>query len=633
MCGIAGIMPGNGMDPVSVQLFAKRALAALAHRGPDGHGSWQDRATGTTLLHTRLAILDLTPGGAQPMASKDGRWHVAFNGEIYNFEQLRKALDGESETIRWASDSDTEVLVEAIARRGFLSAVKTCNGMFAVAAWDSVEQTLWLARDRAGEKPLYWGWMGTTFLFGSELRALAAVPGFAAEIDPDAVGHMLAFGYVPGPRSILRGFGKLPAGSFLRVRAGDAPGAERLGQYWEAPRPTPSPAALPDSAFEDLLFDAVAMRMRSDVPLGAFLSGGIDSSLVVAMMQRQASRPVNSFAIGFSDPTLDEATHAAEVAKVLGTHHHLLIATPRDALSVVPVLADIWDEPFADSSQIPTALLARLARPHVTVALSGDGGDELFGGYARYIAFGPLWRRLRLVPRWLRLPAVRLATSVARILPPNKKGLRALMSAGRLQRIVHSLGAADAHDFYARLLMLRPSAGRATSPSILLDQYDIGRDFADPVLGMGFVDFGMYLPDDVLVKVDRATMAVALEARAPFLDHRVIEAASALPMERRVAGGRGKIVLRNLLAHLCPGVDFDRQKQGFTPPLGAWLRADLRDWAEALLRNRTGSVAPFIDWSAVDREWRSHLDGAQDTSAALWPVLMLLAWNERWRFA
>jgi asparagine synthase (glutamine-hydrolysing) len=631
MCGIAGMLPAANLGPDVVREAAARMASALAHRGPDGSGLFADPGSGAILVHTRLSILDLSDSAAQPMASQNARWCVAFNGEIYNFADLRRAVDAAVPGITWASSGDTEALVEAIAAFGFEGAVRMANGMFAIAAWDTRERCLWLARDRAGEKPLYCGWVRGSFIFASELKALVDVPGFDRRLDEVAARHALSFGYVPGPFSIYQGIERLPPGTMMRVRIGDVPGAPRPARYWDPPRPAAGADAPDDRAFEALIAESVRLRMRSDVPMGAFLSGGIDSSTIVALMQHQSTRPVRTFSIGFEDSGFDESAHAAEVARALGTDHERLVATADRALAVVPRLSHLYDEPFADASQIPTVLLAELARPHVTVALSGDGGDELFGGYARYLAFDAVWGRIRSIPGPLRRPVARLAAGAARAATLPRSGMIALASPGRLRRLSQSLDAETAHGFYERILVARPRTAQASERAILLDTVDIERDFAHPVLGMSFVDFGQYLPDDVLVKVDRATMAVGLEARVPFLDHRLVEAAATLPLDRRIAGGRGKLVLRRILDRLLPGIDFDRPKQGFSPPIGAWLKADLRDWADDLLGRRTGPVGALLAWDSIDREWRAHVSGRADQSAGLWPVLMMLAWEARWK--
>jgi len=631
MCGIAGCLQRRAAD---IAQAAHAMATATAHRGPDGLGVWSDADAGIGLGHNRLAIIELSAAGDQPMTSADGRWVLAFNGEIYNFDALRRDLDAEH-PVAWRGLSDTEVLVEAIARRGVRATLDTLNGMFAIAAWDRGEARLWLARDRLGEKPLYYGWQGDTFVFGSELKALAAHPAFAARLDEEAVRLYLAFGYVPAPYSIYRGIGKLPPGHVLTV-ARDAPGVAEPVPYWTLPRPEPGDVTTAD--IEAVLTDAVGLRMRADVPMGAFLSGGIDSSLVVALMQQQSARPVRTFSIGFTDAAFDESERAAAVAAHLGTDHLRLTVTEGAARDVIPRLPDMYDEPFADSSQIPTFLLAELSRAHVTVALSGDGGDEIFGGYTRYLVYDAIWGRLRRVP----LPVRRAAAAATRVAgasawrlargfaPP---AVAALVSPGRIQRLTNTLAATSGHDFYQRLVTSRPRTGPRPSRSIMVDSHDIARDFGDPASGMAFVDTGSYLPDDILVKVDRATMAVALEGRIPFLDHRVVELAARLPLAAKISGGVGKQVLREILDRHVPRALVERPKQGFAVPLGAWLNGPLRDWADDLLADRSGRIASFVDWRAVDREWTDHRAGRHDHSPRLWTVLMLLAWGRRWPVA
>lgn len=632
MCGIAGVLQRRTQS-IDVATSARAMAEAIAHRGPDGLGVWADPHAGVGLGHNRLAIIDLTAAGDQPMVSADGRWVVVFNGEIYNFEAVRQRLEADLSAIVWRGHSDTEVLVEAIARYGVRATLDALNGMFAIAAWDRHTQRLWLARDRMGEKPLYYGWQGETFLFGSELKALAAHPALRRDLDEEAVRLYLAFGYVPGPYSIFAGISKLSPGHLVEVAPG-TPGVAEPEAYWTMPLPAPE-RGVTVAEVATVLSDAVALRMRADVPMGAFLSGGVDSSLIVALMQQQAARPVRTFSIGFEDAAYDESPHAAAVAAHLGTDHMQLTVTDTDALAIIPQLPDMYDEPFADSSQIPTSLLAKLTRAHVSVALSGDGGDEIFGGYARYLVYDHIWGRLRRVPRPVRQAAAvvtravgssawRLASGLA---PP---AVARLISPGRIQRLTSTLTATSGHDFYQQLTTARPRTGPAPSRAIVIDRFDIANDFETPALGMAFVDAGSYLPDDILVKVDRATMAVALEGRIPFLDHRVVELAAGLPIAAKIADGVGKRVLRDLLDAYVPRSLIERPKQGFAVPLGAWLKGPLRAWADDLLRQRGGAAARFIDWRTIEREWAEHRAGRHDHAARLWTVLMLLAWGRRW---
>lgn len=604
---------------------------ATAHRGPDGLGTWTDADAGIALGHNRLAIIELSAAGDQPMISHDGRWVVVLNGEIYNFEQVRTDLECDA-VIEWRGQSDTEVLVEAIARLGFRQTLDRLNGMFAIAAWDRRDRRLWLARDRMGEKPLYYGWQGDAFVFASELKAIASHPSFSRAIDGEGVKLFLAFGYVPAPYSIYSGISKLTPGHVAAITL-DAPEMVELAAYWSLPRPAPGDVSTDEVAA--LLTDAVALRMRADVPMGAFLSGGIDSSLIVALMQQSASRPVRTFSIGFEDAVFDESPSAAAVAAHLGTDHVQLHITDRDALQTIPHLPDIYDEPFADSSQIPTFLLAKLSRGEVTVALSGDGADEIFGGYTRYLVYNEIWGRMRRVPLPVRRAAAaftvvagasiwRLARSVAPATVAD------LISPARVQRLTDTLPARSGQDFYERLITARPRKTDRLLRSIAVDRDDIEHDFINPALGMAFVDTGSYLPDDILVKVDRATMAVALEGRMPFLDHRIVEAAARLPLTAKISGGVGKRVLREILYRHVPRALMERPKQGFAVPLGAWLRGPLREWAEVLLLERQCEVAQFVDWRVVDREWRDHLASRHDHAPRLWNVLMLLAWSQRW---
>lgn len=646
MCGIAGFLaPPTGGE--CAHRAAQAMAARLVHRGPDDGGVWTDPETGVGLAHRRLSILDLSAEGQQPMLSGDGRFVLVFNGEIYNFAALRAELAGRGHAFR--GRSDTEVLLAAAVEWGVQGAVERCVGMFAFALWDRRARRLHLGRDRLGEKPLYYGQVGDALLFGSELKALAAHPAWTGEVDRHAVGLFVRYGYVPAPHSIYRDVRKLPAGHLLTL----APAAEAVPDpepYWSlrevAERGMREPFLGSDreaaDALEAVLGEAVAGQMVADVPLGAFLSGGVDSSAIVALMQARSDRPVRTFTIGFREEGYDEAEHARAVAAHLGTDHTELYVTPDEARTVIPLLPEMYDEPFADSSQIPTFLVARLARASVTVSLSGDAGDELFGGYNRHFWAPGMWRRMRRVPRWARRGAARSlalaspaawdrAAALAHPVLPAR--LRQPRVGEKLEKVARVLDAASPEEMYQRLVSLvddpaglvpgfrEDGGGMARGPS------GIG-DFASRMM---YLDAVGYLADDILVKVDRAAMAVSLETRVPFLDHRVVELAWRLPLSLKVRDGTGKWILRQVLYRHVPRALIERPKAGFAVPVAAGLRGPLRDWGAALLDETRLREQGFFAPAAVGRLWRQHGEGRRDHGAALWTVLMFQAWLERSR--
>lgn len=643
MCGFAGFLR-FGPLPDAAAAIARAMGDRLAHRGPDDRGEWLDPAAGLGLAHRRLAIVDLTAAGAQPMASACGRWVIAFNGEIYNHAALRTALEAAGRAPAWRGHSDTETLLAALAAWGAEDALARCVGMFAFALWDRHEQTLLLARDRLGEKPLYWGRAGDgTLLFASEPQALGAWPGWQPRIDRGAVALLLQHGYVPAPHSVFEGLHKLPPGHLLRI-ARPADTAEAPVAWWSlrevARRGAAAPLAIDEADAVDrldaLLRQAVDGQRMADVPLGAFLSGGIDSSLTVAVMQALSREPVRSFTIGLPDAALDESAEARAVARHLGTQHTELVVTADEALRTIPELPAVYAEPFADASQIPTLLVSRLARRQVTVALSGDGGDELFGGYDRY-----RWaQRIAAVPRALRrgggallgaLPAAAWAALLAPVSPLLPRELREGDRADRLRKL-HAVLAAPSDDALYRLLVSFwpphgvPVPGAATPPRSAFDEP------APPGLGfearMMLLDGCSYLPDDILAKVDRAAMAASLETRVPLLDHRIVEFAFALPLALKMRDGRGKWLLRRVLDRYVPRSLVDRPKKGFGIPIHAWLRGPLRDWAESLLDARRLADGGFVDPAPVRQLWAEHRAGRNDWGYRLWPVLMFEAWRE-----
>jgi asparagine synthase (glutamine-hydrolysing) len=641
MCGIAGVLDLASAARETLARDATAMADCLAHRGPDDHGLWSDPNVGIALTHRRLSIVDLSPAGHQPMTSADGRFVVTFNGEIYNFQELRPEL--EARGIRFRGHSDTEVMLEAFAAYGIAATVKRLIGMFAIGVWDRRERTLTLIRDRLGIKPLYWTKFGGLFLFGSELKALRAYPHWTPRIDRGAVAGFMRHNYIPAPHSIYEGVSKLEPGCILTLPWGGEPRIERFWDAREIARAgLADPLQVSDGELidqlEDLLKDAVRRRMVADVPVGAFLSGGIDSSTVVALMQAANAGPVRTYSIGFDIAGYDEAQHAAAVARHLHTEHTELTVTSKEAFDVIPRLPDYYDEPFADSSQIPTYLVSAMTRQHVTVALSGDGGDELFGGYNRYQLAQRFWRNLALVPRPIRhglaqalraLPADRWS-GLFNLLPA---ALRPAQAGDKLHKLASVLALDDIGAVYRRLVthwepaVLLPGVEEPKGP--LWDE-TLGKDFRGLLERMQYLDLVTYLPDDILTKVDRASMAVALEARIPLLDHRVVEFAWRIPRQSLIRDGDSKWPLRQVLYRHVPPELVERPKMGFGIPLGEWLRGPLRDWAEALLSEKRLHDGGFLDAAQVRLAWEEHLSGQCNWQYPLWDVLMFEAWRERW---
>ncbi|WP_342315603.1 asparagine synthase (glutamine-hydrolyzing) [Lysobacter sp. FW306-1B-D06B] len=638
MCGLAGLLrPTPDTDAARLDALAGAMGDALAHRGPDDRGVWVDDTAGIALAHRRLSILDLSPLGHQPMASEDRRYVVVYNGEIYNFAELREVLVARGHVFR--GHSDTEVLLAAVMEWGVEEAISRCNGMFAIALWDKQERALWLARDRVGKKPLYYGWAGGTFVFGSELKALWRHPEFDNGVDPDALALLLRLDYIPAPHAIHVDTFKLVPGSLLRIDAATVargsvehdPQREQR-RYWE-PRERMS-AALADpfkgdvleaeNRLDELLRDAVALRMVADVPVGVFLSGGTDSSIVTSLMQAQSRHPVCSFTIGFERSHHDEAHLAREVAEHLHTQHTELYVSGADALAVVPTLPAMFDEPFADASQVPTALVARLARTEVTVALSGDGGDELFYGYKRYDRALRNWRWQRRVPAPIR-----------RALAGSAKQHGEASRTGGFAALAAEMGARGIGDVYRqRVARWRDPEAVVTGaalPATFYDQPDPLHGSGTPADAMMLADFSVYLPEDLLCKVDRTSMAVSLEARAPLLDWRVAEFAWSLPLDFKRQPSGNKHLLKRVLRRYLPDSMVDRGKRGFGAPVSAWLKGDLREWASALLDPARLRSEGHFDADAVHGLWREFLGGERKWHTHLWNVLMFQAWLEHWQ--
>ena len=654
MCGIAGFF-----DPLartkssahsSLGEVASHMVGRLRHRGPDGDGIWTDSDAGLALGHRRLAVVDLSELGAQPMVSANGRYVITYNGEVYNFQEIRSEL--EERNHQFNGSSDTEVILAAISEWGLEETVTRLLGMFAFALWDKTRQRLSLVRDRLGVKPLCWAWTGDVLLFASEVTALEAHPLFCRDIDREAVAALVRNSYIPSPATIYKKAKKLPPGSILHVETGTQPDVrtywnlrERIGDARGADCRSSLPSALSDieaiDHLESLLADSVRRRMIADVPLGAFLSGGIDSSTVVALMQHQSTRRIRTFTIGFHDPAFNEAEHAKAIAAHLGTDHTELYLGPSEILDIVPEIPSLFDEPFGDSSQIPTYLVSAMTRRHVTVALSGDGGDELFAGYPKYGQIEQLWRRIGWIPsgarhalgRGIRALSPETWEKIGALLP---RRLRPPRLGSRAHGLSQILGQASGDSLFVHLdaisrdsRTLVPGALGTLTPT---PEAGLASTLPDLVSRMQYYDMLGYLPDDILVKVDRCSMAVSLEAREPLLDHRLAEFVWSLPSEMKIRNGRSKYLLRAVLAKHVPKTLTDRPKMGFSVPLAEWLQGPLRAWAEDLLTPQALEAQGLFDSSAVRAIWKHHNDAeGREASSALptsviWNILMMQGW-------
>ncbi len=637
MCGITGYWGGSTTEAA----IAERMALCIANRGPDDAGVWSDGAAGLVMAHRRLAIVDLSLAGHQPMQSPCGRYVLTYNGEIYNHRDLRSALEQEGGAFHWRGHSDTETLLAALRHWGVQGALEKLNGMFAFALWDVSERTLFLARDRMGEKPLYYGCSGGAFLFGSELKALAAHPDWTGAIDRDALALYMRHNYVPAPWSIYQGIAKLPPAHFVAIHENEC---HKPVCYWDlglvAEQGMVAAASEPEALTEELdilLRDAVRQRMTADVPLGAFLSGGYDSTMVAAQMQTLSNRPVKTFSIGFHEESYNEAKHAKAVAEHLGTEHTELYVTPEEAMAVIPKLPIIYDEPFSDSSQIPTYLVSQLAREHVTVSLSGDGGDELFYGYGRYAAGERIWGKLKRIPPPVRRQAAWIARhapgpALERGMTLLPKRLRIQNFADRLLKFAEILMQPSGQAFYHQLV-----SHWKYPDTLVLGSIEPKTLFSCPgdmpaLSGlreqMMYLDQMTYLPNDILTKVDRASMAVSLEARVPLLDHRLVEFAWRVPTEYKYRDGRGKWLLRQVLYRYVPKQLMERPKMGFGVPIEQWLRGPLREWGETLLNEKRLREEGFFDPAPIRTMWREHLGGKRRWHYYLWDVLMFQAWLE-----
>jgi asparagine synthase (glutamine-hydrolysing) len=655
MCGLVGFIQRVQQNSESLTAIISHMADGLLHRGPDDAGVWVDEVTGLALGHRRLSILDLSAAGHQPMVSATGRYLVVYNGEIYNFSVIKKELEECDSAIQWRGHSDTEVLLAAIEKWGVEQFLTKSTGMFAFALWDREARILYLARDRMGEKPLYYGINNNIFFFGSELKALQRHPAWSAEVDREVLALFLRFTYIPAPYSIFKGIYKLPPGTYIRIPLEKI----TLGQnvipapvpYWSIEecvvRGINSPFTGTDEEaianLEILLKDSVKNQMVADVPVGAFLSGGIDSSLITALMQGLHSQKVKTFSIGFYEEDYNEAENARKVADYIGTDHTELYVLPKDALRIIPDLSQIYDEPFADDSQVPTYLLSRLTREQVTVSLSGDGGDELFGGYSRYMANARRWDKISPIPQFLRTLSANILGSKAfslfgMFLCKDSEGKRGEGTRNswceNLITLKDELPLPDFKAFYKyRVSIWKNLIPVRVKGKELATAFDRGTfptiNHEDIHSTMMYKDALVYLPDDILVKVDRAAMAVSLETRVPMLDHRVVEFAWQLPMGLKIRGDQKKWILKELLYRHVPAELVNRPKMGFGVPIGSWLRGPLKEWAEDLLDPGKLRQDGYLQANVIRQTWQEHLSGRQNHQAKLWAVLMFQSWLKR----
>lgn len=637
MCGVAGFWSPD--ETYDGRHYLGAMTDAIRHRGPDAAGHWADEAGGIFLGHRRLSIIDVSEAGAQPMQSASGRFVITFNGEIYNFRSLRSELSRSGCGFR--GHSDTEVLLAAIEQWGVHRAIEQATGMFAFALWDRVERQLFLVRDRIGEKPLYYGWCGKTLLFGSELKALRRHPRWEGRIDRDALAVFLRHNYIPAPHSIYVGIRKVRPGYVVTVRSD---GHIEEHPYWSLANVVENAARHPfggseadaAEAIERTLDDVIREQMVADVPLGAFLSGGVDSSLVVALMQKHSTRRIKTFTIAFDEAQYDESSHARAVAEHLGTDHAVLKVTSAQARDVIPSLPEIYDEPFADSSQIPTYLVSRFARTGVTVSLSGDGGDETFAGYPRYSQILRIWRKLKWSPTAVRALMAQVLRTVPvqtwdRLLQRSHHQRRAADVRGeRLHKLAWMLDEGSLEGLYRGLVTHWPNPSQtvigAREANTALTEPDSWPAGDDPLQRLMYLDSVSYLPDDIFAKVDRAAMASSLESRAPLVDRRLIELAWTMPSPLHYRGGRGKLLLRRILDKYVPASIIDRPKMGFGMPVREWLRGPLREWGESLLDERRLRREGYFDTALVRRRWHEHVSGSRNWHYPLWDVLMFQAW-------
>ena len=655
MCGIAGIFAASN-QPIALQQRVRAMSASLRHRGPDSRGDWVDTDAGVALAHRRLSIVDLSEHGNQPIQSHDNRCVLVFNGEIYNHIQLREKLYDAGAVISWRGHSDSETLVECLSFWGIEKTLKAVVGMFAFALWDRNTSELTLARDRLGEKPLYYARASGMIAFGSELKSLQSLPEVPISLNTAAIAKFLRVGYIPDPETVYHEVRKVPPGTWVSIkRENITADAWPLPQmFWSlrgvaesglaAPLSSDDPEATVDS-LERVLSSAISGQLMGDVPVGAFLSGGVDSTAVTALMQKISSQPIKTFSIGFEGKGYDETPYAAAIANVLGTDHHKLRVGDSDVAKTVPDLSATYDEPFADSSQIPTLMVAKLAREHVRVSLSGDGGDELFAGYNRYTLAGQHWGRLEKIPLPLReamanglarIPASRWDKVLVPAMRAVPRRFRLALPGDKIHKVARILGSADSLALYRGMVsQLHPGALKADLEMEAHDAPDVWPTKSDLVHQMMFLDSITYLPGDILTKVDRATMAHSLESRMPFLDHHVVEFAWQVPLSLKIRNGQSKWVLREMVRRYIPDSYFDRPKMGFGGPLGEWLRGPLRGWASDLLSPARLEASEYLETSVIAQMWEEHLSGTHNWEHGLWNVLMLQSWldSEQARYA
>lgn len=648
MCGITGFL----LNPIDAERgHLADTIAAmtntLAHRGPDDSGVWMNQTAGIALGHRRLSVIETSELGHQPMLSACERYVIVFNGEIYNHQELRRELEHTGHTRGWRGQSDTETLLAMIVARGVSATLRKLQGMFAFALWDQHNQSLILARDRMGEKPLYYGWVGDVFVFASELKALRVYPGFRSEVDRRILSLYLRLGYIPAPWTLHQGMSRLSPGHCVTLVCGQTDLASEC--YWSALSATRKGRREKFSGsdgdamnlLDETLRRAVSDQMVADVPLGAFLSGGIDSSLIVAMMQSQAGSPVKTFSIGFREPGYDEAQQAASVARHLGTDHTELYVTPREALEVLPLLPGCYDEPFADPSAIPTFLLSQRTRHDVVVSLSGDGGDELFGGYNRYLWTTRIWQRFGTWPPGVRAFLATLMTLIPPALWDKVLGLAFLLlppslhypqPGDKVHKLADMLPARSPVAMYRSLIShwKQPAelVRNGREPPTLLDGGSPPREIQELEQYLMHLDVMTYLPDNILTKLDRAAMANSLETRVPFLDHRVFELAQTLPINLKIRDGQGKWILRELLYRYVPRNLIERPKTGFAVPLDSWLRGPMKPWAEALLEEKRLVQEGYLNPAPIRAAWKEHVSGRRNHAQSLWIILMFQLWLE-----
>ncbi len=639
MCGIAGFIDKN--PNYDLPIIARRMGSAIEHRGPDAYGHWSDGNFGVNLIHQRLAILDLSDAGKQPMLSDSGRYVIVFNGEIYNHNNLRKEYEQQFGSHIWRGHSDTEVILAYFDNLGIEAALAKFEGMFAIALWDREEKALYLIRDRIGEKPLYYGYIQDTFIFASELKAIRMHPKFVAIINPDAIAQLLLHNCIPAPLSIYKGIYKLEPGSMIKLDYSQYQSHALLKpeQYWQLSSflfiAYDESFSIASDKLESMLLSVIDQQMMADVPVGCFLSGGVDSSLISALMQKQSSKPIETFSIGFDHPEYNEAHYAKEVARHLGTNHNELYVTDQDALKVIPNIPLIYDEPFADSSQIPTVLVSALAKSKVTVALSGDGGDELFCGYNRYLLAQRLFNKINYIPEFLRPGVIKLLNLLSpQAIRKVEKLIKFPISnlSDKLYKLSGAVSAKTFDDLYLVILAhwLNPELVMRTNisaNSLWLKDNDISNN----MLKMQYLDTVGYLPDDIMTKVDRASMSVSLETRAPLLNHKIVEFAFMLPDKYKINNNVSKYILRDILYRYVPKELIERPKKGFGIPINQWLRGELKDWACDLLDPVKINAQGIFNSQIINNRWAEHLSGKANNGYHLWDILMFQQWNEYYK--